>query len=591
MFSTPKPGYGALLAALTLLSLAVAAPAQGQTPLTQQDAELFAKFDNDGNGQLSIAEIGAWPWGRYDQNRDGQVTTAEFLAGRRNDRQTAQTTLDAEQAWELLDWNGDGKWLSGTELDNGLWSRFDANNDGQISKTEFLAQWVAHSQEEKQTAPGPVPEPAAIPELKLTTALGKPTAFVAVSEFKQAKYNDLVVDPAATLHAVWQDRDPQTYHSYLFHRASRDGGATWGPLTNLSTGQPDGYTGIPRLMADAAGRVYAIWKVLDRGTSMFDEERLYYPVYGTLVYRVLEHGRWSPAIAVGSARTVLSWYPSVDPQGRVHLVWSESPQPAVIGTGPANASIVQHAQLDGPMLRGISQVLNASAAGGANKGYWGLSGYVNAQGSPRWIAVRETAAADAPVLVYWNGSQESVLLNYRELKAGYAEQSPPRLVRDRRGQEHLIWYNGDATQPAVLDYLIGQNAAPSVIYQLRGTGKLNDFQISQGAAGQLIATAQIAGGDTAGLADLYVSIFENGTWSAPVNVTNNAARTRQAGVTDVTGRSLGIVKVANAAHAAAVYDSAGRLNLLMSNREISTYVHTGQWGTAMGESKVFFTKF
>jgi hypothetical protein len=99
MFSTPKPGYGALLAALTLLSLAVAAPAQGQTPLTQQDAELFAKFDNDGNGQLSIAEIGAWHWGRYDQNRDGQVTAADLQCGCAPDVRSPCTPFNETGIW------------------------------------------------------------------------------------------------------------------------------------------------------------------------------------------------------------------------------------------------------------------------------------------------------------------------------------------------------------------------------------------------------------------------------------------------------------------------------------------------------------
>jgi hypothetical protein len=43
-----------------------------------------------------------------------------------------------EKAWPLLDWTDDG-FLSGTELDNGRWARFDADRDGRVSKDEFLA--------------------------------------------------------------------------------------------------------------------------------------------------------------------------------------------------------------------------------------------------------------------------------------------------------------------------------------------------------------------------------------------------------------------------------------------------------------------
>ena len=58
----------------------------------------------------------------------------------------------------------------------------------------------------------------------------------------------------------------------VYHRPSSDGGRTWGDPTYLSEGQPDGYTGIPGVVADGAGRVYAVWKVVDRASSMAEQE-------------------------------------------------------------------------------------------------------------------------------------------------------------------------------------------------------------------------------------------------------------------------------------------------------------------------------
>ncbi|MCE9606374.1 MAG: hypothetical protein K8U03_15875 [Planctomycetia bacterium] len=121
----------------TLLSAAaLRAQAPAGNELTKFDAALFAKFD-DGDGTLTKEEVGAYPWLRYDTDGDGAISKAEFLLGRLQDRLGAQLAPNTAGSFALLDWTNDGK-LSGVELDNGLWLKFDLNGDKIVDKGEYL---------------------------------------------------------------------------------------------------------------------------------------------------------------------------------------------------------------------------------------------------------------------------------------------------------------------------------------------------------------------------------------------------------------------------------------------------------------------
>jgi EF hand domain-containing protein len=136
----------------------LASSLNAQTPAPVEDsAALFNSFDNNGDGFLSAAEIGSFPWGRYDFNGDGNVSRSEFLAGRAADRGQAAVETNLDKAFALLDWNGDG-YLSGTELD-GKWSRFDADGNGRVTKEEFKAGRTA---ELMPTPPAPVTPPTPV---------------------------------------------------------------------------------------------------------------------------------------------------------------------------------------------------------------------------------------------------------------------------------------------------------------------------------------------------------------------------------------------------------------------------------------------
>ncbi|HWA99488.1 MAG TPA: hypothetical protein VG713_13390, partial [Pirellulales bacterium] len=143
------------LAFTTTAVFLCASAAIAQPRSTVEDSvDLFQRFDVNGDGVLSLAEIGVWSWARYDVNGDDVVSQSEFVGGRTADRGQAAVEPDLEKAWKLLDWNNDGM-LSGTELD-GKWSKYDTNGDGRVSKDEFTAG-------RRNDGPKPPQQPAAPP--------------------------------------------------------------------------------------------------------------------------------------------------------------------------------------------------------------------------------------------------------------------------------------------------------------------------------------------------------------------------------------------------------------------------------------------
>jgi hypothetical protein len=410
---------------------------------------------------------------------------------------------------------------------------------------------------------------------------------VALSTFKEATYTALVADRAGALHAVWLDRNPESQRQAVYYRASPDGGRTWGDPAFLSEGQPDGYTGIPTVVADGAGRVYAVWKMVDRGTSMAETELRSRPAYGTLVYRTLENGRWSPVRTIGAERAVVAWFAATDPRGRTHVLWSENPDGAGFMSTTADARVVRQAQLDGATPRGGRVISGPSSYD--KLGYWTLSGFVDAEGTAHWVAVRGSDAERRSVLVHSNGGRERMLPYYSSAAASdMGARTPPQLVADASGQERVVLYEGGA-RPKLVDHSIAVERSPVVLATGTDADAIQDFQIST-AGGRIVATMQVTGADGNRLADLYVSTLNGDAWTTPARVTDNASRTRAQGVTDAQARSLGTVKVHSAIHASVVPSRAG-LHVLYTSRETSRHVDTraGGMSGASARSRAWFT--
>lgn len=410
---------------------------------------------------------------------------------------------------------------------------------------------------------------------------------VAISVFSEASYTSLAADRAGALHAVWLDRNPESRRLAVYHRPSSDGGRTWDDPTFLSEGQPDGYTGIPAVVADGAGRVYAVWKMVDRGSSMAEQDLRSTAAYGTLVYRVLENGRWSPVRSLGAERGVVAWFATTDPRGRAHVVWSENPDGPNFLSTTADAGVVKQAALDGSTVRG-GRVISGSSSAAGKLGYWSLSGYVDDGGAAHWVAVRGNDAEHRNVLVHSAGGRERALRDYTALAQAAGARTPPQLVLDAAGAEHLVLYEGGA-RPRVADYAPGADRPRAVLFTGADADAIGDFQLSAGG-GRVVATMQVTGDDGNRLADLYVSSLSGDSWTKPIRITDNAHLTSQKGVTDAEGRSLGTVKVWSTIHASVVPDRSGALHVLLSNRETSRHVDTraGGMSGASAKSRAWF---
>lgn len=101
----------------------------------------FEEIDTDGNGEISQAEMEAMKGAHFadtDTNGDGVVSLEELTA-----QAVKQVAAHAEKMLKMRDANGDGV-LSQEELSKPhrmgqMFDRFDADENGSISKEEFEA--------------------------------------------------------------------------------------------------------------------------------------------------------------------------------------------------------------------------------------------------------------------------------------------------------------------------------------------------------------------------------------------------------------------------------------------------------------------
>ena len=119
------------------------------------------------------------------------------------------------------------------------------------------------------------------------------------------------------------------------------------------------------------------------------------------------------------------WFVDVGPDGRVHVVWSETPDgdPDSAFDALANAKAVQRARLDGTAARS-ERLLDAAT------GLYGLHGYIDATDQPHFAALGEDER-----LIYFDGRRLATLVeNYRPREKRHA----PKLLHDRSGADHVI---------------------------------------------------------------------------------------------------------------------------------------------------------
>lgn len=426
---------------------------------------------------------------------------------------------------------------------------------------------------------------------------------VKLSQYDKAQFCDVCVTPDGTIHAVYNEAPVIGKAKYLYYRASTDGGTTWSPSKNLSDDESGNDASYARIVPDAKGRVYAVWK------STSPADWLDGPggaAVGKLFFRCLENGGWSSAKQIGDEKLELfSYFVAPDPAGAVHVVWSQAGREN--GKFAARmsyyADLTCQAKLDGTQLTDQKDLItpkhiltqeeqDALHAQGKNftyeetvprqEGLWNLRGYIDNQGVAHFVAEDygiKSGPSDQQTgsrIVHWDGKQLTPVYEFERSRTYNNFNNPPFLLRDAQGKEHLVRAPEKAEKASVRDYSIGQGKLIDPVEAIAvktGTGTISVWQAAQLPGGKMAIMAVVSekGGYREDDAELYVTFSEGGgKWSEPIHVTNvstqgkfNYKETGAGSIsTDVTYRPM---------FAAIAMCKDGRPGVLMVNNESTLF--------------------
>lgn len=391
---------------------------------------------------------------------------------------------------------------------------------------------------------------------------------VLIADTTHAGYNDLVVAPDGALHSVWQDRTLADRRFTIFYRSSSDG-VRWSPALDLDPSERTAST--VRAAIDGAGRVYVVWK--SRAPAMttpeLNDTNSLNSSHGSLIYRVLDRGRWNAPARLGRQNSVYGWTIAVGPDGRAQVVWTEiaDGDPASAFDATDEATAVRRARLDGAVSR-VENLLTAPI------GLYALHGYIDRQDRPRFAAI------GGDRLHYFDGTRLTVLLNpYRARERRMA----PRLLRDRAGADHVIAFaDGDvlALRPGGGRAIVPRTSS--------STAPVEDVHAAQGGNGRMFVAIALKDSVSA---DFIVTWSDDGTWAAPVSLTGGVESAR--GV--LTSNALGFSSTSRllATYSSLAVEPSGAVGVLLTAgvaRMNNARRDDGGYSIGLFEPKVFFTR-
>jgi hypothetical protein len=488
------------------------------------------------------------------------------------------------------------------------------------TQTQPAKQIASHAIPESQTSAGPAPVPlenSAIVGMNAQGVLavamknGKPLEGV-----KLSRHDSYIISPGiavsreGAIHIAFVERHSQSpYEDNVYHRSSADGGKNWSEAKNLSEVMPGFIVGNCQVAVDVAGNAYVIWRTSVKENYPVDRDAHARP-NNHLVYRVLSNGKWSgKAVAIHPNYPendgVASWFACTDPAGKVHVIWNMRPDslhPEAMtkyGKSPCiGAGMIMEAVLNDTDPGTPREIYHTKITEDTTYHSPGcddldtIDGYVDAARQVHLIA-HVSYAGVGPTdpnhrIHLIEGGVQTLAVNLPN-KSFNIWRYPPRLLLDATGRRHIIAMYEAGEQPSIRDYLIGSADEPSIIRAAKEVkGKLIGFQASQGSHGRMVALMEM--NDTGNNTDdeLYISTSDGGSWTPPVNVTNNTGRKNFfSRDTSIAGAS----HVASASYwfpgpAAAAYAQDGHLALLYISNQLSVVqsVSLG-WTLAGGSSR------
>lgn len=369
------------------------------------------------------------------------------------------------------------------------------------------------------------------------------------------------------LHFAFTDRETHSKALALYVRSSRDLGRTWSAPEALSPAEGELDAGVPRLLADPAGRLYAIYKIVPHAT-LLDGPGGYSP--GRLVYRCRTGSAWSEPIQLGDGTSTYSWFAAPGPDGRVHVVFSQMTPDAKAAASYLNsawANLVQQVVLDGTTVSapralttprrvpGPDEVKAMVAAGKFvsyleqspdRDGLINLRGLIGPDGTPRFLAEdhgvhKDGSQVGGKRILYFDGGAFHPLHEYDRFETYNNFQNPPTLLADPRGGLHMLRAPEKPYPPtAVVDVpLDGPRPGPPVpaLGTRSGAGAVQSWRAHALPGGKMAVSAALTekGGYSADDLELYLAIHDGTGWSPPICLTKNAERKTSSSV-DTTAR-------------------------------------------------------
>lgn len=437
---------------------------------------------------------------------------------------------------------------------------------------------------------------------KLSPNVADPkTEEIKLSQFEKAGYNDLLIAKDGVYHAVFLENSDYGKPVFVYYASSSNKGISWSsPVTISNDGTGNG-SSIPKLTQDGSGTIYAIWKQYgssSKSQSPIAETTLEgtggYNI-GTLFYAVLNGNTFGKPIMLASNEQMqVSWFPTLDNAGKVHVVWSQVSDETLKNRWNNfwyYADVIREATLNGGSFGNIFDYTTPGKPqyqGGAppTLGFQNLRGYYDKQNKLRLIG--EFVADNIKNILYFNGIRSEVIYQYAKYQEGNTFNNPAELLTDEKGNDHIIFRPPASTLASeqIWDYEVATRKT-NVLASIQKQGvKIQGFQANQGPNGEMAVMIQAGGLSQSN--EAFGLFYQNGKWLAK-GLSQNASKDTFASsndfyydgyITAITSSTKNLTNFIDVA-----WDASGKKSMLMT---VSVYF-VGQ-GFSTSSPSVYFSK-
>ncbi len=413
-----------------------------------------------------------------------------------------------------------------------------------------------------------------------SSAPAQSTQLRKISQFDKAGLCDFLIDKSGVYHAVFQERPDIGKPIFIYYSTSTNKGASWSKPIALSNDYTGNGAGYPRILQDASGKIYAIWKRFGYTPSHYTVDMAIDGpggnTIGTIFYKVLDGGAWSQQVQLNEIEGMQdSWFATVAPNGSVYVFWSQLSLALSTVTGNFswyNCDLLRVTALIGTghsAYVNLSTPAPISSTGYPTKkdGAINLSGFVDANSKPHLIYQDNDDYGVAKIEYYDGKNPERTVYTYPAYKEGNTFINPAHLLLDEKGNDHLVFLPCPATLESeqVWDINLATNKT-EVLTSIQQSGiKINGFQASQGPNCTMSVT--IEAGTISGNNEAFGMFYSNGGWK-DVGLTNNASKSKFFSKDFVgVGGSLSNVSLLttySSTFASVAYDASGHKSLIMN---------------------------